>query len=96
MDVKAKEPGTNKELVISNSLGLHARAAAQLVKLASQFDSIISIEKDGNVVDAKSVLSLITLECPMGSKVLVHATGEDSEAAVEALESLIQNNFGES
>jgi len=96
MDVKPKASGINKELVISNSLGLHARAAAQLVKLASQFDSVISLEKDGNVVDAKSVLSLLTLECPLGSKVYVHAEGEDSEAAVEALEHLIQNNFGES
>ncbi|MBW2622228.1 MAG: HPr family phosphocarrier protein [Deltaproteobacteria bacterium] len=96
MNVKTKTSGVNKELVIRNSLGLHARAAAQLVKLAAQFDSVISFEKDGNVVDAKSVLSLLTLECPMGSKVLVHATGEDSEAAVEALENLILNNFGES
>ncbi|MEE9436213.1 MAG: HPr family phosphocarrier protein [Candidatus Adiutricales bacterium] len=96
MKVKNKERGIDKELVIRNSLGLHARAAARIVELASQYESFISLEKDGNVVDAKSVLSLLTLECPMGSKVLLRAEGEDSRAAVEALTDLITNNFGES
>ena len=96
MKVKNKERGIDKELVIRNSLGLHARAAARIVELASQYESFISLEKDGNVVDAKSVLSLLTLECPMGSKVLLRAEGEDSRAAVEALTGLITNNFGES
>ncbi|MEE9515925.1 MAG: HPr family phosphocarrier protein [Candidatus Adiutricales bacterium] len=96
MKVKNKESGIDKELVIRNSLGLHARAAARIVELASQYESFISLEKDGNVVDAKSVLSLLTLECPMGSKVLLRAEGEDSRAAVEALTDLITNNFGES
>jgi phosphotransferase system HPr (HPr) family protein len=96
MKVKNKERGIDKELVIRNSLGLHARAAARIVELASQYESFISLEKDGNVVDAKSVLSLLTLECPMGSKVLLRAEGEDSCAAVQALTDLITNNFGES
>lgn len=96
MKLKNKESGIDKELVIRNSLGLHARAAARIVELASQYESFISLEKDGNVVDAKSVLSLLTLECPMGSKVLLRAEGEDSRAAVEALTDLITNNFGES
>ena len=91
-----KDSGIDKELVIRNSLGLHARSAARIVELASQYESFISLEKDGNVVDAKSVLSLLTLECPMGSKVLLRAEGEDSRAAVEALTDLITNNFGES
>ncbi len=96
MKAKNKEPGIDKELVIRNSLGLHARSAVRIVELASQYESFISLEKDGNVVDAKSVLSLLTLECPMGSKVLLRAEGEDSRAAVEALTDLITNNFGES
>lgn len=96
MKAKNKESGIDKELVIRNRLGLHARAAARIVELASQYESYISLEKDGSVVDAKSLLSLLTLECAMGSKVVLRAEGEDSRAAVEALTDLITNNFGES
>lgn len=96
MKAKNKKSGIDKELVIRNRLGLHARAAARIVELASQYESFISLEKDGSVVDAKSLLALLTLECAMGSKVLLRAEGEDSRAAVEALTDLITNNFGES
>ncbi len=96
MAKKAEEQGIKKELVIRNALGLHARAATRLVETASRFVSEISLEKDGNLVDAKAdVLSLIALECAQGSTVRVRAKGEDSRAAVQALSELFNNNFGE-
>ncbi|MEW5723887.1 MAG: HPr family phosphocarrier protein [Thermodesulfobacteriota bacterium] len=84
-----------RELVIKNRLGLHARAAAALVRVAQQYESDLAVEKDGQSVDAKSVLSLIGLECPWGTRVLVRARGADSGPALEAVASLIENKFGE-
>ena len=84
-----------KELTICNSLGLHARAAAKLVETADRFTSEIFMEKNGHTADAKSVLSLLTLECPMGSKVTVSAEGNDCQLAIDALAELIESKFGE-
>ena len=83
------------EIIITNRLGLHARAAARLVQLTEQFRSEVLMEKDGRSADAKSVLSLLTLECPMGTKVLLKARGEDAKPAISAMAELIQNKFGE-
>lgn len=84
-----------RELTITNRLGLHARAAARLVQLLQQFQSEVEMEKGPEVVDAKSVLSLLTLECPMGTKVVVRARGEDSAPALAAVVNLIESKFGE-
>jgi phosphocarrier protein HPr len=84
-----------RTLAIANRLGLHARAAAQLVQLAQQYQSEISLEKNGVTADAKSVLSLLTLECPAGTHIVVRAVGEDSSPAVQAVAELIANKFGE-
>ena len=89
----SKEVAT--ELVIANRLGLHARAAARLVQVTDRFQAEVVMEKDGEVADAKSVLSLLTLECPMGTRVVVRASGHDSGAALEAVVELIHNKFGE-
>lgn len=85
----------SRELTISNQLGLHARAAARLVEVALEFKSEISMEKNGESVDAKSVVSLLTLECPLGAKVVVRARGEDSAPALAAVVQLIENRFDE-
>ena len=83
------------ELTIANRLGLHARASAQLVQLAQQFQSDLLVEKNGESVDAKSVLSLLTLECPLGTRVVVRAKGQDADTALAAVAQLFENKFGE-
>ncbi|MBW1710121.1 MAG: HPr family phosphocarrier protein [Deltaproteobacteria bacterium] len=95
MSVKSGAIETSKEVLIKNSLGLHARAAAQLVKTAELFNSDVWLEKNGKSVDAKSVISLLTLECPPGSKVIIKARGQDSQIAIEAISKLIEDDFGE-
>ncbi len=80
---------------IINRLGLHARAAAQVVKTAEIYRAEVFLEKNGDSVDAKSVLSLLMLECPMGTEVTVRAQGDDSEPAVAAVVRLVENKFGE-
>jgi len=84
-----------RELLIQNRLGLHARAAARLVELARRFHSEMAVEKDGQSVDAKSVVALLSLECPIGTKVVVKAWGDDADQAVAAVAVLIENRFGE-
>jgi phosphocarrier protein HPr len=85
----------NKKIEIKNKLGLHARAAALLVQTASKFSSQITVSKDGQRTDARSIMGVLTLAAAQGSKVLVEATGEDAERAVKALEKLIDNRFNE-
>lgn len=85
----------HRELVISNRLGLHARAAARLVELTQQYRSEVIMEKNGDAVDAKSIISLLTLECPMGTRIVVRAVGEDAAVAVAAVAELVANKFGE-
>jgi phosphotransferase system HPr (HPr) family protein len=84
-----------REVTISNSLGLHARAAARMVETAEKFKSEIRMEKDGEGADVRSVLSLLTLECPAGSRVRLKARGVDSRRAIEALVKLIEDKFDE-
>lgn len=84
-----------KELTIINKLGIHARPAAQFVRLASKFDSDITVEKDGEEVDGKSIMGLMMLAVGYGSKILVTATGTDEEAALAALEDLVERKFEE-
>lgn len=83
------------DLVIQNRLGLHARAAAQLVRLLEQYQAEVQLVKNGQAVDARSVLSLLTLECPMGTSITVKARGDDASSALAAIVELIQNKFGE-
>ena len=80
-----------KELTIINKLGIHARPAAQFVKLASKFDADIVVEKDGEEVDGKSILGLMMLAVGHGST----AEGKDEQEALNALEDLISRKFEE-
>ena len=84
-----------RELVIKNRLGLHARAAAKFAETASRFKSSIKVSKDGMEVDGKSIMGLLTLVACKGSKLLVRAHGPDEKEALDEIEKLIEDRFGE-
>ncbi len=84
-----------KDLLIENKLGLHARAAAQIVKCSSMYSSKISLIKNGIEVDGKSIMGIMMLAAAKGCIVAVSAHGEDEDKAVEGLETLFKNKFGE-
>jgi phosphocarrier protein HPr len=84
-----------RETEIVNRLGLHARAAAKLVHTAGSFQSKITVVKDGEEVDAKSILGILLLAAGQGSQVVVRAEGQDEEAALRAVTTLIANRFDE-
>jgi phosphocarrier protein HPr len=84
-----------KVFEIKNKLGVHARAAAKLVQVATKFKSKIYFEKDGWEVNGKSLLGILTLECPKGSRLIVRAQGMDAPEAIAALGELIENKFDE-
>jgi phosphocarrier protein HPr len=84
-----------KEFIIKNRLGLHARAAAQLVQTANRFRSEIVIEKEGMEVNGKSIMGILMLAAPMGSRIGVTAAGEDAGDAMTAIGKLIDDGFGE-
>lgn len=83
------------DITILNRLGLHARPASRFAKLASGFKSDIWLIKDGEEVDGKSILEVLTLACPQGSVLTVRAEGPDAEEAVKALKALVESRFGE-
>jgi len=85
----------SREATIVNSLGLHARPAAQIVRLASTFKSEIQIARDDLSVNGKSILGVMMLAAECGSRILVHADGTDEELAVDALIKLVAGGFGE-
>jgi len=84
-----------RNLLIKNKLGLHARAAAKIVELGSHYSSDFTIRFDGQEVDGKSILSILTLACPLGSDVLLRAEGPDADKLLDAMERLIDEKFGE-
>ena len=83
------------KLEIVNKLGLHARAAAKLVKLASGFSSTIEIVKDDQRVNAKSTMGVMMLAAGRGHHVTIYCDGTDEADAMQAVESLISDKFGE-
>lgn len=84
-----------KTLKLKNKLGMHARAAAAFVKIAQQFQADVFIERNGQTVNGKSILGILTLACPNGGMLTLRVEGEDALAALEQLEKLIENKFGE-
>jgi len=84
-----------KDFTILNKLGIHARPAAQFVKMANRFKADIMVEKDGEEVDGKSIMGLMMLAAGHGSVILVSAEGEDEDAALEAIGDLIERKFEE-
>lgn len=83
------------DIVISNKLGLHARAAAKLTQLASGFNSEIYITRDTQRVNAKSIMGVMMLAAGLGVTVRVDATGDDADQALDAIRVLFENKFGE-
>ena len=80
---------------ICNTRGLHARASAKFVKLASSFESEIQVTRDGQTVDARSIMGLLMLGAGNGCSIEITAEGSDAEAAIEALSDLVARRFDE-
>ena len=83
------------EFTIVNRLGLHARAAAQLVQVANRYAADVMVEKDGVEVNAKSIMGLLMLAAPKGSTLKVTVTGQDAEVGRTAMGNMINDGFGE-
>ncbi len=84
-----------KTLTIKNELGLHARSAAMIVRVLERYRSSVFLERDGNQVDARSLLDILTLACPKDSRILVRADGVDAREVVDSIEKLVDDRFGE-
>tara|TARA_B100000925_G_scaffold149669_1_gene112329 strand:+ start:2034 stop:2300 length:267 start_codon:yes stop_codon:yes gene_type:complete len=85
-----------KTLKLINKLGLHARASSKLVEISNKYISDIFIEYNGLKVNAKSILGLLSLAASHGTEIKIHIEGTDSSDALNELENLINNKFGES
>ena len=83
------------DIIVSNKLGLHARAAAKLTQLAGQFSSEIFISKGAQRVNAKSIMGVMMLAAGMRATVKIEANGSDSERALVAIQALFDDKFGE-
>lgn len=84
-----------RRITIKNKLGMHARAAVIFVNIANRFSSSVRIEKDGNVIDGKSILGILTLAAVQGSEITLKVLGRDEDRALKALVELIDNKFHE-
>jgi len=80
---------------IANQKGLHARASAKIVEAAARFQSRITISRDGQSVDARSIMGLMMLAASLGAEIAIEAEGPDSDAALAAIVALAQAKFGE-
>ena len=85
----------DKAVTIRNKLGLHARAAVKFVNLANRFGASVKIVKDGDEIDGKSILGILTLAATQGTTIRLITAGTDEEAAMAALVELIANRFDE-
>jgi phosphocarrier protein len=86
---------TSRPATVANALGLHARAAARFVHLATQFTSQIRVGRDGRVMDGKSIMGILLLAAARGTTLTISADGADEAAAVDALVQLVESGFGE-
>jgi len=86
---------TSRELTIVNKLGLHARADAKLVTLASGFESDITIKRGGQEVNAKSIMGVMMLAAAKGVMIKICVDGNDADEALAEITRLVQNRFGE-
>ena len=85
----------SREVRITNQRGLHARASAKFVNLASQIDAQIEVEKDGNRVCGTSIMGLMMLGAAMGDTIVIHVQGMGAEEALGKLAELVEERFGE-
>ncbi len=81
------------EVTVTNKLGIHARPAAQFVKLANRFESEIKVHKDDEEVDGKSIMGLMMLAAGHGSELIIEAEGADADDALKELSSLVKRDF---
>lgn len=84
-----------QEVIITNSAGLHTRPAAAVVKLASKFKSEFFIEMEGSAINAKSIIGVMSLAAPKGSRLVLRLEGEDEEEAARQLIEFFEQGFGE-
>jgi phosphocarrier protein len=85
----------SREVLITNKRGLHARASAKFVNMASQLDAQIDVEKDGSRVCGTSIMGLMMLGAAMGDTIIIHCDGVYAEQALEKLATLVETRFGE-
>lgn len=85
----------SRSVTVVNQLGMHARAAAKFVHLASRFESHVRVARDARVMDGKSIMGILLLAAARGSTINISAEGTDERAAVEALTALVESGFGE-
>jgi phosphocarrier protein HPr len=86
---------TSRSVTVVNRLGLHARAAAKFVHLATRFDASVGVAREGRRMDGKSIMGILLLAAACGSTLTITAEGADEAEAVEALASLVASGFGE-
>jgi phosphocarrier protein HPr len=89
------EPSVELRLQIMNELGMHARAATKFVQTANKYQSAVTVEKDGQTVNGKSIMGVLMLVAAKGSWISVRCTGADATGAMEALSALVKDKFGE-
>jgi phosphocarrier protein HPr len=82
-----------KKITIKNKLGMHARAAVKFVNTANRFSSTVRIEKNGNEIDGKSILGILTLAAVQGTEIIIKVSGKDEDRALRALVELIDSKF---
>jgi phosphocarrier protein len=85
----------SREVLITNKRGLHARASAKFVNMASELDAQIDVEKDGSRVCGTSIMGLMMLGAAMGDTIVIHCDGVYADQALEKLVTLVENRFGE-
>jgi phosphocarrier protein HPr len=85
----------SKSVTVVNQLGMHARAAAKFVHLATRFESRVRVARDGREMDGKSIMGILLLAAARGSTIAISADGADEGAAVDALVALVAGGFGE-
>ncbi|MBO9547737.1 HPr family phosphocarrier protein [Caulobacter sp.] len=86
---------TSRTVEIVNERGLHARASAKFVKMASGFDAEVTVSREGSSVDARSIMGLMMLAAGIGSTIDIAAEGPEAQAALDALCELVENRFDE-
>ncbi len=92
---RGADAGLSREFPIINRKGLHARATAKFVQCCEKYDAEITVSKDGETVGGSSIMGILTLGAGQGSSITVTASGPQAEAALNALEALVANRFGE-
>lgn len=86
---------TSRAVTVVNQLGVHARAAAKFVHLATRYEARVSVARDGREMDGKSIMGILLLAAARGSTITISADGADEQEAVAALVALVQSAFGE-